>query len=209
MEQTFPHRMTTPAPVPFDDQQLLRRAAEDDGRAFSALFERHHDGLRGFLYQRLRNQEDAEDAVVATFHNAWRARASYRGEASGKVWLYRIAARVALDMLRRRRSHPAALELDALSADAPLPFEEEGEDPGAMLLEAERTAEAKAAIRAALDRLNPDERRLIDLFYFSGYKYEQINALLGIPYTQVRGRLHRIRARLRRDLAERQQYQPA
>src|SRR5688500_11607267 len=100
-----PDFIPAPARVPFlaEDAELLRRAGEDDRAAFEALFRRHRDGLQGYLYRKLRSQEDAEDATALTFSKAWRARASFRGATSGKAWLYQIATNVALDFLRARR----------------------------------------------------------------------------------------------------------
>lgn len=197
------------APALADDQDLLRRAAEDDRDAFEALFQRHRDGLQGFLYRKLRRQEDAEDAVVLTFCNAWRARSSFRGNSSGKAWLYQIAMRVALDMLRRRRRHPVEQELDARQPDLLLSIDEDPVDPVEMVMDSERVTGTCAAVRQALDRLPTGERRLLELFYFDGYNYDQISSLLGVSRSQVRGRLHRIRGRVRRDLTHRQDWTPA
>ena len=196
-------------PALADDGDLLRRAAADDREAFEALFQRHRDGLQGFLYRKLRSHEDAEDAVTLTFCNAWRARGSFRGEASGKAWLYRIATRVALDMLRARRRHPADLELDARESDLIGGLEEDAVDPVDMALARERVADTRQVVGQALDRLPSDERQLLRLFYFDGYNYDQISTLLGVSRSQVRGRLHRIRGRVRRDLVNRQRWQPA
>jgi RNA polymerase sigma-70 factor (ECF subfamily) len=193
-------------PALADDHDLLLRSAADDGEAFNTLFQRHRDGLQGFLYRKLRSHDDAEDAVTLTFCNAWRARNSFRGNASGKAWLYRIATRVALDMLRSRRRRAAEQELDALQPDTLGAGEETDVDPETLVLCSEQTAGTCQAVHQALDRLPSDERMLLSLFYFEGYDYDQISAMLGITRSQVRGRLHRIRARVRRDLVDRQQW---
>jgi RNA polymerase sigma-70 factor (ECF subfamily) len=192
-----------------DDHQLLVRCAGEDRDAFTALFQRHRDGLQGFLFRKLRSHEDAEDAVTLTFCKAWRARASFRGNASGKAWLYRIATRVALDMLRCRRRRAVEQELDARSPDT-LEISEPGPmDPMDLVLRTEYVAGTRRAVSEAVTRLPLAERRLLELFYFEGHNYEDIAELTGISRSQVRGRLHRIRARVRRDLVDRQQWQPA
>src|SRR3954471_7772242 len=131
-----------PARLPLleDDHQLLMRCAGEDREAFTALFQRHRDGLQGFLFRKLRSHEDAEDAVTLTFCNAWRARSSFRGNASGKAWLYRIATRVALDMLRARRRRPVEQELDGRPFDLVVAPEEEPLDPIDLALARERVA---------------------------------------------------------------------
>jgi RNA polymerase sigma-70 factor (ECF subfamily) len=190
------------------DQELLRRASTGDAEAFDTLFSRHRDGLQGFLYRKLGSHEEAEDAVTLTFCNAWRARASFRGTASGKAWLYQIATRVALDVLRRRRRHPAEQELDAKEPDQISVLDDNPVDPEELLLERESTLSTQRAVSQAIDRLSTDERRMLHLFYFEEQNYEEISETLGVSRSQVRGRLHRIRQRLRHDLTARQRWQP-
>ncbi len=200
------------APISIDarheDHRLIRLAAEGDRAAFEQLFERHRTGLRGFLYRRLHSLEDADDAVTLTFLKAWRARETYRGTASaagcGKAWLYQIAARVALDFLRSRRRHPE-LELDALEPEV-VEGADQAPDPADLALQEDGARQARQAVEAAVARLSAEERRLVSLFYFEERSYDEISASLGVSRSQVRGRLHRIRGRLRHDLAARQQF---
>lgn len=70
-------------------------------------------------------------------------------------------------------------------------------------------ADAGRVVSDALGQLPEDERRLVSLHYFDGYNYDQISSLLGVTQSQVRGRLHHIRKRVRRDMVERQQWLPA
>lgn len=192
-----------------EDRELLLRSAAGDSSAFSALFQRHRSGLEGFLYRKLRSREEAEDAVTITFAKAWRAREAFRGNASGKAWLYQIATRVALDILRRRRRRPAEQELDGMEPDLVGEMEAQVADPVELALERQFRAEAGRVVSDALGQLPEDERRLVSLHYFDGYNYDQISSLLGVTQSQVRGRLHRIRKRVRRDMVERQQWLPA
>lgn len=193
--------------VPDDDTSLVRRAANGDEAAFELLFQRHRDGLQGFLFRRLRSHEEAEDAMLTTFYKAWRARTGFRGECSGKGWLYQIAGRVALDTLRRRRT--PAIELDAPDTEFEVEADGAQVDPEHLLLDGERIRLTRTAVDAALDRLPIEERRLLRMFYFEDRDYDQISHLLGVTRSQVRGRLFRIRGRLRRELAGNSTWQTA
>jgi RNA polymerase sigma-70 factor (ECF subfamily) len=208
MQVQSPSFIPAPANAPelTDDQLLLVRSAQGDGEAFNALFHRHRDGLQGFLYRRLRSHDDAEDALTLTFCNAWRARQSFRGTSSGKAWLYQIATRVALDMLRTRRRRAVEQELDLQPSDRIPTDEEVMLDPLSVVEREEHLVGTRTAVALAMERLPADERQLVTMFYFDGHNYEQISDLLGISRSQVRGRLHRIRARMRRDLVNRQRW---
>ena len=191
-----------------DDRELLLRSAGGDAEAFSCLFRRHRVGLEGFLYRKLRSREEAEDAVTLTFAKAWRARESFNG-LSGKAWLYQIATRVALDVLRQRHRRPVEQELDGMAAEALDGLESTAVDPAEMALERQSAAETGRVVTHALHQLPAEERRLLFLFYFDGYNYSEISGLLGVTQSQVRGRLHRIRQRVRRELVERHRWLPA
>lgn len=184
-----------------DDLSLMRDAAAGNAEAFATLFHRHRDGLQGFLFRRLRQREEAEDALTLTFYKAWRARASFRGECPGKSWLYQIAARVALDSLRQRR--PESLDLLGSEEDWTGIADDVVLDPEDCVVDAEHRRETCGAVRDAMGRLAPDEQELVRLHYFDGCDYNEIGQRVGITRSQVRGRLHRIRERMRRDLMTR------
>lgn len=205
---TFSALSAVPAPPARAGLPSAPSVRADAEASFERLFREHREGLRRFLFRKLGSDEDVEDAVALTFYKAWRAWEGFRGDASDKTWLYRIALRVALDVIRHRRCVPEQQELDAVAEDRG-PLADEAADPARVLLQAAAVAETQEVVQQAIARLSPEQRRLLDLYYFNGCCYDEISSLLGIPYTKVRGRLHRIRERLRRDLQDRQCWQPA
>ena len=70
--------------------------------AHTAALLRYCTGLLGC-------EADAQDAVQKTFIKAWQQRRTLRGDGTDNecAWLYRIAYRTALDMLRAARRLPA------------------------------------------------------------------------------------------------------
>lgn len=164
---------------------------------FEQLFRQYRDGLQSFLMRNLRNREDAEDVLMQTFLKAWRNRETFRGVVSEKQWLYGIASRVAIDLYRARSRRPVE-RVDDLGDGEPKALNGEGpRNPAEIVLESERRHE----IREVVSRLAPDQRQLVELHYFDGYRYDEISELLGIPTTKVRGRLHRIRKLIHHELA--------
>lgn len=174
----------------------------DDATRFEHLFASYRDGLERFLYRSLGSQEDAEDAAALAFCKAWRARGTFRGGSSPKTWLYRIGARVALDMLRSRRTVTAEPLLSETARGA---WESEDEpaalDPEEIVLHAEEAEVTRRALDEALEHMPEGHRRLFCLFYFEGHDYDAIGRQLGLTQGQVRSRLHRIRGWIRRDLS--------
>jgi RNA polymerase sigma-70 factor (ECF subfamily) len=180
------------------DEQLIARCAAGDAAALRLLFERHQSALSEYLYRLLSDREDAEEAVADVFVKAWRGAASFQGQAAVRNWLYRIATHTALDRLRRRKRQPVTGtplsgldERDTRLAAPPC------EEPEAALLEADGRARDRHALHRALASLDPHDRSLVILHYFSGCSYEQICEITGHSLASVKSRLHRARRRMR------------
>jgi RNA polymerase sigma-70 factor (ECF subfamily) len=205
LQDCYPSDQTPPLGSASHSSPASGRSLES-GAEFEALFHRLRDPLRSFLFQKLRSNEDAEDAVALTFYKAWRARHTFRGEACPAKWLYGIAARIAIDIIRGRRRRPEEQYADLEGLDARLPLSDEQADPAKTVVDREGSNHCREAIREAFERLSPEQRRLAQLYYFEERKYEEISSLLGVPYTCLRGRLHTIRRALRKDLEDRQRW---
>ena len=87
---------------PTETTTLLAAAQAGDGDAFGVLITPHLKLLRSLAYRLLANRADSEDAVQETLVRALAEIDGFRGEASLKTWLFRIATNICLDMLRHR-----------------------------------------------------------------------------------------------------------
>ena len=64
------------------------------------LIRENEVSLKRLCYLYLHDEAQAEDAVQETFLKAYRSLEKFRGEASEKTWLTRIALNICKDMLR-------------------------------------------------------------------------------------------------------------
>src|SRR5512142_3267216 len=116
-----------------EDASLIAAYLRDgDEGALKTLFERHLRSVHGFLFRFTGSAQDAEDLVQETFIKAWRHLRSVDPERGFRTWLFSIARRTAIDLLRKRKTVPfAAFDddaggnalLDRLEDDADLPDE--------------------------------------------------------------------------------------
>jgi RNA polymerase sigma-70 factor, ECF subfamily len=137
-------------------------------------------------------EDVVQDALVAVLGAL--PRASYQGPAQLTKWVLTIAARTAIDALRRQRGPrvPVTDEVDALAAEDP--------DAGP-----EQTAERRAlgrAIAAAVEELGPEIRAAFVLRAYHEFDYAEIAEALAIDLGTVKSRLWRARAALARRLRE-------
>jgi RNA polymerase sigma-70 factor (ECF subfamily) len=128
--------------------------------------------------------------TAQAFERAYRKQRTFkRSKGSAEAWLFGIARNAALDELRRRR-RTAALAAEPADLEAAAP-EDDAE-----------TALRRAAVRAALTRLEPRERELVALKFAGGLSNDEIARVLGISASNAGTRLHRALEKLRRDCDE-------
>ena len=86
------------------DEELVRRAQNDDHWAIEQLVLRYQKKVYQIAYQMLAGDEqEAQDLTQDTFLKAFRNIKRFKGNASFYTWLYRIVINTCLDARRRRR----------------------------------------------------------------------------------------------------------
>jgi RNA polymerase sigma factor (sigma-70 family) len=200
--------------APDEMQDLVLRAKAGDGAAWARL----DDHVRPYLARKAAAlvgpgwaHRSGSDLVQDTLARAWAEFAHFRG-ADGpantaavlRAWLVRIMGNLHRNGLRHdgadRRSAPGLL---VPLAGAAGPDGSSGLDPPAgdpsPSTDAAR-AEAGEHVAAALARLDPEDRALVDRYYFLGQSMRQIADELGLTEDRVRYRLKSVLARLGDDL---------
>jgi RNA polymerase sigma-70 factor (ECF subfamily) len=168
------------------DSELLLRCAAADATAMRELTGRYEPRLRQLLFRVLGDADDVEDVLVDVFLRLWRNAPRFRGECEVSTWIYRLATTAATDMLRSRRKarrQTAPLEAGWEVAAPP------SCGPEQSLLAREEETRCRAAVAAALERLTPEQRVVITLYYFENLSYREIAAVTGVAQTTVRMRL--------------------
>jgi RNA polymerase sigma-70 factor (ECF subfamily) len=135
-------------------------------------------------------REDAEDIAQQTFVRALPRLAVLRDPEAAQAWLYRIAANLCLDELRRRRhaQEQSEPDLDAVP-DA---------DPNAAPASIAERREVRAAVWSAALCLPPQQRLALALREWQELSYKQIAEVLEISVPAVELLLFHARQGFRR-----------
>lgn len=189
--------LAEPARVPPDDRAgeldrlAIQRAAKGDGAAARRLVELYQHRVFALISRMLWRQgratiEDiAQDTFLRVFQNLHKFASD--GPAKLSTWILTIAARRAIDELRRMRPVPTddvrGTSSDRTDADV-------------------ERKQLIAAIEAALEDLSPELRAAFLLREYHGLEYAEIARSLGIELGTVKSRLARARTLLRERLAE-------
>jgi RNA polymerase sigma-70 factor (ECF subfamily) len=174
--------MGSPSANYFDeDAALMQRWGRGDRVAGQQLISRHEPELRRFF--RAQQPSDADDLTQETLLAIMEARDRFRGEASFRTYLLRIA-RYKLWSHRRRRQGLHVVWEDAEDA---LLFDEKGDD----------CAASDDGLQEALKRLPPMLSRVIVLSFEKKLSRDVIASELGIPPGTVASRLRTAKTRLK------------
>jgi RNA polymerase sigma-70 factor (ECF subfamily) len=172
------------------DGLLVERARTGDERALDALVSRHHAAVYQATYRVLGDPDRAADAAQDTFVKALAALGSFRGEASFRTWLLRIATNTARSAGRKTtRRREVMLDPEAgWEADTPGP-----ERQTVMRSEAAR-------VDAVIAELPEKQRLAVTLRLQQELSYREIAEVIGSTEGTVRVNYHlgikRVRERL-------------
>lgn len=178
-----------------DERQLIERYQQGDQAAAEAIFRLYHPAIHNLVYRMLGGSPEVEDCVQEVFLRAFRGLKGFRGDASLKTWLYRIATNTSLNYLDKAKRQ---LPVDSLDAEA---FEEGSATLGDTLASSERSPEERAesaeledAIEVALSKLPPEFRTALVLRDVEGMSYEEVASATGAALGTVKSRIARARA---------------
>ncbi len=176
------------------DRELLattvRAAQGGDTDAFAVLVGEFQPVAAATAFGWLRDSEAARDVCQDTFTDAWRLLSQLDEPHAFPGWFRRIVVKHC--DRRTRTSAPTMVVLDDIELAAP------DADPAIV---AERADESRR-LRLAVEALPRDERVVVALTYLAGRTESDVAAWLELPVGTVKTRLHRARARLRREMHE-------
>jgi RNA polymerase sigma factor (sigma-70 family) len=165
---------------------ILASAAAGDEVAFASIIDAHDDAMYRVCVAVCRDHAIAADGVQAAWAIAWRKLGTVQDATRLRPWLVAIAVNETKTLLKKRQRR-ALVEVHAAATDRG-----GGSDPA--------TSVGSMDLRAALERLEPDERALLAMRYVAGFNATELAAALGISPSGTRTRLERLVARLRQEL---------
>ena len=147
------------------DHELAERFRGGDRTAFDQLVRRHQKGMYRVVRRYVRSDADAADVSQQSFVRAFRGLASFRGAASVRSWLYRIAINCSLSWIRdHRREQPAEIPEDALIDANPA--------PGRIM-----EGQEGRRLRAAIEQLPPKQKLVLELRVFDDLSFKEVAEL--------------------------------
>jgi RNA polymerase sigma-70 factor (ECF subfamily) len=167
------------------DAELVAAIADADRGAMRELYERHAPWVTSRLRRRCADPELVAEAVQDTFVAVWRGARRWDGRGEPAAWIWGIAIRRLIGVLRTRRRWMPAVR---------------GGERDDVVVAAEETAllgVEHGDLGRALDRLAPELRAVIQATVIDGLTTREAGRLLHIPAGTVKTRVRRAKQELR------------
>lgn len=178
-----------------DDLELHRSLTAGDRSAFDDLYRRYASSAYGLAYRITGQQVLAQDVVHEAFMALWRAPEAFDpARGAFRTFFLSLVHHRAVDAVRReeriRARQERASNLEPVAV----------EDPAEGVADAADLAERRVEIRAALEKLPPEQRQVLEMAYFGGKTQAQIAEEIAIPIGTVKTRTLAAMRKLRRAL---------
>ncbi len=176
------------------DEVLVQKAKNGNLDAFDELVRRYEGKIYGLAYRFMGSHADASDLAQDTFIRVYQALAGFRGDAAFSTWLYRIAANICRDELRkrqRRRSVSIDEMIDASPANVPAASGSYSPE------ETVQRREVQRQVQFCLNELSDDHRLILVMREIQGLSYDEIASILQCSMGTVKSRISRARSALK------------
>jgi RNA polymerase sigma-70 factor, ECF subfamily len=166
----------------------------DDAELWAEWGRQHWRAVWGYLWGIMRHRDVADDLTQEVFCRAWQARDRYREQGLARAYLMRIADHLAVDH-HRKSGREVNLGEEGWKQIEPA---QRGAEAG----EAVEQQEASAQLAATLERLSPQQRRVLLLRYYGEFSFAEIATMMECPLGTVLSYCHRGLRTLRTLLVE-------
>ena len=172
------------------DNEIISKVLTGDHQAYAGLVNRYQNYVFTLSLRIVKNREDAEEVAQDVFIKAYKYLADFRGASRFTTWLYTIVNNTCISFLRKKK-------LDIHSLDNEKVFElADNQDSGLRANLVEQKSKL-GMVNKAIGLLNPDDAKIITLFYKAEQSLEETAQVLGIEVNAAKVRLHRARTRLK------------
>lgn len=166
------------------DAELLNAISEGQVSALRTLHERHAPWLAARLRHRSNDVNVVDEAIQDTFVTVWRRASDYRGDGDVGAWLWGIAIRRLIDLLRKSRYPRFERVRSVESAE-----------------ESVLSGVGFGELGSAMGNLSPELLAVVQARILDGLSTREAAELLGIPSGTVKSRLMRAKKIMREQLA--------
>lgn len=162
--------------------RYIKGTARGDRDAFARLYGAASGAVYAYALSVTKCSQDAEDVLHDCFLNIYHAAPAYKSAGKPMAWIMTITKNLCLHALRDQRRRAILPE----------------EDWERFLREREElNAEDRLTVRACMEQLKDEERRIMILHAVAGFRHREIAEFLDLPLSTVLSRYSRAAGKLK------------
>jgi len=166
------------------DELLVIKCRQGDSAAFNELVGRWQKRLWRYVYRVTGSESAAWDVVQETWYGIIKGIRKLEDVSVFPQWAFRIASNKCADWGRKKKRQERL--------DNELTKQSQNESD-----EKQNGSEKTESLQAAIGKLSPERRALLELRYHEGFDISQIAEILAVPEGTVKSRLNRTLEKLR------------
>lgn len=168
----------------------IASARNGDGQAYQRLLEVYGPRLYGYFFRATGSCHDAEDLLGELMLRMVRTLKAYDDRGRFDQWVFRIAANMIRDRIRRRKTNPVPASLSA-EDDSGNSMAEQLPGRSVRVDQNLLGAEVSLELKDALAKLDDTTRHMVLLRHYGDLSFKEIADLFQCPLGTVLARVHR------------------
>ena len=182
------------------DEQLVAQYAKGTNEAFDALLLRHKTNLFGYIIQRVKDRDLADDIFQETFVKAITTirQGRYNEEGKFSAWICRIARNLIVDYFRQEKT-----EASVSTDDGTVDILNRKELADETVEDAIIDLQIEEDVRRLVGQLPQEQRRVLEMRYYEGVSFEEFAEQTGVSISTALGRMRYAILNMRRIARER------
>ncbi|WP_297692368.1 RNA polymerase sigma factor [uncultured Eudoraea sp.] len=155
------------------DEHLMTNIKNGDTKSLGVLYERYKNILFTFFIRTIQDYNASNDLLMETFERIYKYRSSYSATKKARPWIFQIASNLSKDYYKKwgKRQSIDKLKQEIIMIQPELPDETKSRDK---------------LLHAALNKLKPPQRNIINMYYLLEMTYEDIAANENISINNAR-----------------------
>lgn len=168
------------------DSHIINAVKHGDLAALEQVILYYQKPIFNHIYRFTSQKDDAADLTQETFIKLYKNRKFIDPDLNFRAWLYKIATNTVYDWLKKKKRHSEIL------------FAEEDEIETNVSEAAYYSIETAELmdIEMALEKIKPQYKNVLILYYQQGFDYKEIAEILSTPIGTVKTLMHRAKKSL-------------
>lgn len=175
------------------ESDIIIRCQGGDKDAFRWVVNTYQQMVFSLALKMLCDEDEAKDIVQETFIRVWLSMRDYDTQRTFTTWLYTIASRLCLDILKRKT------HIVVLSGDERVLRRIAGDTDYQRTLE---NSEWVSIVRLMAAQLSPKQKLVFTLSHLEGLSSEEVEHITGMDARQVKSNLYEAKQKIRKRLKE-------